>query len=122
MERRRWLGARRPRGAEGVLFDRAKAEYVARAEIQSDDGPEQLNLGMFQLLAGDPAMAIDALQTSLRLDSKLPAQYFLGCAYLGANRMTEGIRTLEAIPPGDRYFEAARQVLLRLPRTSDSRR
>jgi hypothetical protein len=116
------LGARRPLGAEGVLFDRAKAEYVARAEIQSDDGPEQLNLGMFQLLAGDPAMAIDTLQTSLRLDSKLPAKYFLGCAYLGANRMAEGIRTLEAIPPGDRYFEAARQVLLRLPRTSDSRR
>src|SRR5260370_1717818 len=105
------LAAPKLSGRQLESFERARKEYVARAEIQSDDGPENFNVGGFHLLSGDPAAATGAFETSLRLDARLPARYFLARAYLQLGRVDDATRTLRAIPPSDAYFAAAQQLL-----------
>jgi tetratricopeptide (TPR) repeat protein len=98
-------------GETGRLFEQAKKEYLERAAIQSDDGPEQFNVGTFQLLAGNPAAAAEAFENSLRLDSRIPARYYLACAYLQAGQLERAVRLLRAIPASDPQYGAARQLL-----------
>ncbi len=97
-------------------FDHAKKEYQARADIQPDDGPEQLNVGKFDLLSGDPLAAIGALKISLHLDSKLQARYPLAYAYAVSGQKDEATRILRTIPSTDPYFKDAQRLLAALAR------
>lgn len=50
------------------LFARAKAEYLARARIVSDDAEEQFNAASFELLSGESASGIAMLRNTLSID------------------------------------------------------
>jgi hypothetical protein len=52
------LGVARPTGENGERFERAAQEYLARAAIQSDDGPEQFNAGSMYLFIGETQKAL----------------------------------------------------------------
>jgi predicted CXXCH cytochrome family protein len=98
-------------GEDARLFEQAKQEYLARAEIQADDGPEQLNVGTFQLLLNNPRAALEAFENSVRLDSRLPARYPLACAYLQMGQVDQATRILQLIQPSDPNFAQAKQLL-----------
>ena len=98
-------------GEAARLFEQAKQEYLARAEIQADDGPEQLNVGTFQLLLNDPRAALEAFENSLRLNSRLPARYPLASAYLQMGQVDQATRILRMIAPSDPNFAQAQQLL-----------
>jgi predicted CXXCH cytochrome family protein len=87
-------------GEDARRFEQAKREYLARAEIQADDGPEELNVGIFQLLLNDPRPALEALENSLRLDGRLPARYALACAYLPFAQGQQLLGVIAAKPTG----------------------
>jgi hypothetical protein len=105
------LGIPRPFGKDGERFERAVKEYVARVEIHSDDASEQFNVGMFELLGGGPAAAVQAFETSARLDSRLPVRYFQACAYLEIGQVDQAIRILRTISSRDARYEAAQRLL-----------
>jgi len=69
------LRAVRLSGEDARHFEQAKSEYLARAAIHADDGPEQFNLGIFELLTGDLQAAAQAFEISLWLDPRLAASY-----------------------------------------------
>jgi hypothetical protein len=64
-----------------------------------------------ELLAGDATAAIQAFETSLRLDSSLPARYFQAAAYLRTGRVDMAVRVLRTISSRDAQFEAAQRLL-----------
>ena len=98
-------------GADSEHFEQARQEYLARAEIQIDDGPEQFNVGTFHLLSGNPAAAVPAFEASLRLDGRAPARYYLAYAYLQLGQTDQAVRILRTISSQDPQFEAARRLL-----------
>jgi hypothetical protein len=105
------LGLPHPAGEEGARFEHALKEYIARAEIYADDASEQFNVGKFELLVGDATAAVKAFETSLRLDSRLPARYFQACAYLAAGQVDLAAQLLRTIPARDPQYEASRRLL-----------
>jgi tetratricopeptide (TPR) repeat protein len=105
------LGVQQLPGEDGARFDRAKEAYRARAELNSDDPGSQLGAGKFYLMAGDPVTAIGALQTSLRLDPKMPAQYFLAYAHAEQRQYQEAREILQTIPPSDPQYGNAQELL-----------
>jgi len=98
-------------GEDGVRFERAKQLFRARAQLNSDDAEQQLGAGRFYLLAGDPVTAAGALEGSLKLDSEIPAQYFLAYAYAQQGRLDEARKLLQAIPQADPQFARAQRLL-----------
>jgi predicted CXXCH cytochrome family protein len=98
-------------GEDGVRFERAKAAFRARAELNADDPASQLGAGKFYLLAGDPVAAIRALENSLKLDPKMPAQYFLAYAHAEQRQYQDARSILLTIPPSDPQYGNAQQLL-----------
>jgi tetratricopeptide (TPR) repeat protein len=114
------LGVERPSGDDGRHFDLAAQEYLARAAVQADDGPEQFNAGSMYLFTGKTQQAIGAFQSALRLDRQVPAAYGLACAYVQAGRVDDAIRTLRAIPTKDPYYAPAQRLLVAVLRSTNS--
>jgi predicted CXXCH cytochrome family protein len=105
------LGVNQLPGEDGARFDRAKEAYRARAELNSDDAASQLGAGKFYLLTGDPVNAIGALETSVKLDPKMPAQYFLAYAHAERRQYQEAREILLTIPPDDPQYRNALELL-----------
>jgi len=105
------LGVQQLPGEDGARFDRAKEAYRARAELNSDDAGSQLGAGKFYLLAGDPVTALGALETSLKLDPNMPAQYFLAYAHAEQQHYQQAREILQTIPPADPQYGNAQELL-----------
>jgi tetratricopeptide (TPR) repeat protein len=106
------LGVHDLPGEDGQRFEHARQLFRARAEFNTDDAEQQLGAGKFYLLTGDPATAIGAFETSLKLDPGIPARYYLAYAYAQRGRLEEARALLKAIPPSDSQYNRA-QVLLK---------
>jgi predicted CXXCH cytochrome family protein len=108
-------GVARLPGEDGLRFEAAKADYVARARFHSDDADTQLDLGKFLLLAERFDEARDSFELARRLDAARPLDYFLALSDVGLGRTREARERLRRIPAGDPFAEAARKLLMRLP-------
>jgi predicted CXXCH cytochrome family protein len=105
------MGVRDLPGEDGARFEAARALYQARAELNSDDAEQQLGAGRFYLLRGEPARALMAFQTSLKLDPAIPAQYFVAAAYAETGQLAQAREILTAIPPADPQYPRAQRLL-----------
>jgi predicted CXXCH cytochrome family protein len=105
------MGVRPFPGEEGERYERAKAEYHARAELDSDDAQQQLAAGRFSFLSGDFAEAVKAFRATLTLDPTTPAQYYLGRSLAEESDFTSARQVLNAIPRDDRQYDAAQRLL-----------
>jgi len=106
------MGVKELPGEDGVRFEAAKAVYRARAEFNSDDAGQQLGAGKFYLLAGDPVTAVKSLESSLKLDPEVQAQFYLGYAYAQQGEWAKARTVLGGIKAADPQYERA-QALLR---------
>jgi tetratricopeptide (TPR) repeat protein len=97
-------------------FDRAKAEYAARAELYADNAQQQLAAGNFFLLAGDPDAAIAGFRAALKLDPAVPAQYSLALALERKGDFASARKLIAAIPANDRQYDAAQRLLTEIER------
>lgn len=98
-------------GEDGQRFTAAKQLFRARVALDGDDPEQQLGAGKFYLLCGDPASAIGALETSLRLEPDMPARYYLAYAYAQRGKLDEARRIIRAIPPADAQYAPAQRLL-----------
>lgn len=98
-------------GDDGERFAAGKQLFRARAQLNLDDAAQQLGAGKFYLLTGDPATAIGALQTSLKLDPEIPARYYLAYAYAQRGMLDEARKLLEAIGESDAQYPRAQALL-----------
>jgi len=105
------LGVQGLSGEDAVRFERAKAIFRARAELNADDAEQQLGAGRFYLLTGDPVTAVTSLRTSLKLDPEIPARYFLAYGLAQQGKMEEARAILKAIPAGDSQYARAQALL-----------
>jgi predicted CXXCH cytochrome family protein len=105
------MGMRQPPREYVQPLELAKQLLRARAELNSDDAVQDMAAGRFYLLTADPASAVAAFETSLKLDPKIPVQYLLGGAYADQGNLTAAKRILEAIPTGDPQYEKAQRLL-----------
>jgi tetratricopeptide (TPR) repeat protein len=105
------LGVQQLPGEDGERLARAREAYRARAELNSDDAGSQFGAGKFYLLSGDPVAAIDALESSFKLDPVMPVQYFLAYARAEQRQYQEARQILQTIPPGDPQYANAQQLL-----------
>ena len=81
-----------------------------------DDSQQQIGAGRFYFLTGETVKAIEAFQTSLRIDPEAPAQYLLAAAYAQNGQFPESRQILEKIPPNDPQYSRAQRLLAALPR------
>jgi tetratricopeptide (TPR) repeat protein len=98
-------------GEDGERFERAKELYRARAELDSDDAEQQLAAGKFFFLSGDMDGAVAAFRASLKLDHKIPAQYYLARALAEKRDFQSARQILKTIPPNDPQYASAQQLL-----------
>ena len=105
------MGFRQPPGEFVEPLEAAKQMFRARAALNADDAEQDLAAGRFYLLLADPASAVTALETSLKLDPEVPAQYLLGGAYAQQGNLTAAKRILEAIPMSDSQYDKAQRLL-----------
>jgi predicted CXXCH cytochrome family protein len=105
------MGFRQPPSDYVEPFEVAKQLFRARAALNSDDAEQDLAAGRFYLLLADPASAAASLETSIKLDPQVPAQYLLGGAYAEQGNLTAAKQILEAIPMGDSQYEKAQRLL-----------
>jgi predicted CXXCH cytochrome family protein len=105
------MGMRQPPSEYVGPLELAKQLVRARAALNSDDAEQDMAAGRFYLLTADPASAVAAFQTSLKLDPKIQAQYLLGSAYAAQGNLTAAKQVLEAIPAGDPQYEKAQRLL-----------
>ena len=96
---------------DGEHFESAKALYRGRAELDSDDAGQQLAAGKFFFLSGDMDGAVAALSASLKLDPKIPAQYYLARALTEKRDFQSARQILKTIPPDDPQYASAQQLL-----------
>jgi hypothetical protein len=62
------MGFRQPPGEYVEPLEAAKQMFRARAALNADDAEQDMAAGRFYLLLADPASAVVALETSLKLD------------------------------------------------------
>lgn len=105
------MGVRQLPGEEGERLERAKQLYRARAELDSDDAEQQLAAGKFFFLAGDMDPAVAAFRASLKLDPKIPAQYYLARALAEKRDFQSARQILKTIPPNDPQYASAQRLL-----------
>lgn len=98
-------------GEDGRRLDAAKALYQLRAALSSDDPTIQLGAGRFYLLAGDPARAIGALETSLKLNRDTLAEYLLAYAHAERAEYSAARDILKDIVPADPQYPKAQELL-----------
>ncbi|MEI9971249.1 MAG: HEAT repeat domain-containing protein [Ignavibacteriota bacterium] len=105
------MGLRQPPSEYVEPLELAKQLFRARAALNSDDAEQDLAAGRFYMILSDPASAIAAFQTSLKLDPQIPVQYLLGGAYAAQGNMAAAKQVLEAIPMSDSQYEKAQRLL-----------
>lgn len=105
------LGLRKPPEEYVEPLELAKQLVRARAVLDDDDAEQDLAAGRFYMVIADPASAVTAFQTSLKLDPTIPAQFLLGGAYAAQGNLTAAKRILEAIPAGDSQYQKAQRLL-----------
>lgn len=105
------MGVRPFPGEDGERYERAKAQYHARAELDSDDAQQQLAAGKFSFLSGDMAGAVSAFRATLKLDPTIPAQYYLGRSLAEEGDFTSARQVLNEIPRDDRLYDVAQRLL-----------
>jgi predicted CXXCH cytochrome family protein len=105
------MGFRQPPGEYVEPLEAAEHMFRARAALNADDAEQDLAAGRFYLLLSDPASAVVALETSLKLNPEVPAQYLLGGAYAQQGNLTAAKRILEAIPMSDSQYDKAQRLL-----------
>ena len=105
------MGFREPPSEYVEPLEVAKQLFRARAALNSDDAEQDLAAGRFYLLLADPASAAASLETSIKLDPQVPAQYLLGGAYAEQGNLTAAKQILEAIPMSDSQYEKAQRLL-----------
>jgi len=98
-------------GEDGARFERAKALYRARAELNSDDAQQQFAAGRFFFLAGDMDRAVAAFRASLKLDPTLPAQSPLAQSLAKKGDFPSAREILQAIPRDDPQYASAQKLL-----------
>lgn len=98
-------------GDANRLFDAAKALYQTRAALSADDPAVQLGAGRFYLLAGDPARAIGALETTLKLNRDTLAEYLLAYAHAERAEYSTARDILHGIAPADPEYPKAVELL-----------
>src|SRR5580692_5946091 len=89
----------------------AKQLVRARAALNADDAEQDIAAGRFYMLIADPASAVVAFQTSLKVDPQAAVQYLLGAAYAQQGNLKGAKQILEAIPTSDPQFEKAQRLL-----------
>ena len=105
------MGMREPPGEYVEPLERAKQLFRARAALNSDDADQDAAAGRFYMLTADPASAVAAFQTGLKLDPRIPLQYLLGGAYAEQGNLRAARQILEAIPSQDPQYEKAQRLL-----------
>jgi predicted CXXCH cytochrome family protein len=105
------LGIAHMDGADGERLENAQQLYRARAQLNADDAMQQLGAGKFYLLTGDPVSALGALETSLKLDPEVPAQYLLAYAHAVRGEYQKAREVLQTIPPTDSQYTRAQELL-----------
>jgi len=113
------MGVRQLPAGDEEWFIRAKDLYSARADLNSDDANQQYAAGRFFYLAGDMQRSVNAFTTTLKLDGRIPAQYYLARALAANGDAAAARKILEEIPANDQQYAAAQQFLASLG-TSDS--
>ena len=105
------MGLRQPPSEYVEPLELAKQLFRARAALNADDAEQDLAAGRFYMILADPASAVAAFQTSLKLDPQVPVQYLLGGAYAQQGDLKAAKQILEAIPAGDPQYEKAQRLL-----------
>ncbi len=105
------LGVAKLEGADGERFERAQQVYRARAQLNNDDAIQQLGAGKFYLLTGDPVSALGALESSLKLDPGVPAQYLVAYAHAERGEYAKAREVLQTIPANDPQYSKAQELL-----------
>jgi tetratricopeptide (TPR) repeat protein len=105
------MGMRQAPGEYAEPLERAKQLFRARAALNADDADQDVAAGRFYMLTADPASAVAAFQTSLKLDPQIPVQYLLGGAYAEQGNLGAAKKILEAIPVSDPQYEKAQRLL-----------
>lgn len=108
------MGVQQLPGEDGQRLERAKALYRERAELNSDDANQQFAAGKFFLLAGDTDLAVAAFRATLKLDNKIPAQYYLGQALAQKGDVQAAREILQTVPRNDLQYEPAQRLLAEL--------
>jgi predicted CXXCH cytochrome family protein len=104
------LGEQLP-AEDGARLELAKQMFRARAALNADDAAQDAAAGRFFLLVADPAGAIDAFKTSLKLDPEIPVEYLLGTAYVQQGKLAAARQILETISSGDAQYDKAQRLL-----------
>jgi tetratricopeptide (TPR) repeat protein len=105
------MGLRQLPGEDGDRFERAKELYRARAGLGDDDAEQQVAAGKFFLLSGDVDAAVAAFRASLKLDGKIPAQFYLARALVEKGDLPSARQILKTIPPSDPQYSSAQKLL-----------
>jgi len=101
-------------GAAAEQFERAKALYRARAELDSDDAEQNLAAGKFYFLSGDFAQSVTAFRAALKLEPTIPAQYYLARALMEAHDYKSAQDVLAAISYNDPQYPLAQRLLAQI--------
>jgi tetratricopeptide (TPR) repeat protein len=108
------LGMRQPPSEYIEPLELAEQLFRARAALNADDAEQDMAAGRFYLLLAEPAAAVTALQTSLKLDPQIPVQYLLGGAYAAEGNLAAAKEILEAIPARDSQYQKAQRLLQKI--------
>lgn len=105
---------------EASQFADADAAFSRLVTLTPTDPLAHMHLGMARAMGGRPDLAIAPLREALRLRSDLlPAQLFLGLAYLDGNKPAEALPLLTTVVKADPTNANARQALVQALMTLD---
>ena len=109
------LGVRELAGEARDSFELAKRYHAIRGNFFADDAPQQLNLGRFHVLDGNPGAAGRAFEQSYQLDPDQPGiRFFVAVTRLSQQRIAEARELLRSVPPDDPFLQEAQNLLRRL--------
>jgi tetratricopeptide (TPR) repeat protein len=105
------LGVKQLPGEDGVRFERAKALYRDRAELDSDDPEQDVAAGKFFFLSGDWDQSVHMFRAALKLDHTIPAQYYLARALVEKQDFKAAREVLQTIGYNDPQYPPAQRLL-----------
>ncbi len=109
------LGIRELDGEAEESFELAKRVHAIRGNFYADDAPQQLNLGRFHVLDGNPGAAERAFEQSYRLNPAQPGiRFFMAVTRLSQQRFVEARELLRSVPADDPFAQEAQTLLTRL--------
>jgi hypothetical protein len=108
-------GITRLPGADGERLEAAKRDYIARADLLTDDAETQLNLGKFYFLDRRYEAAAGAFEQARSLKPDLAGGgYYLALARVGQGRVEEARALLARLPASDPFAGAGRRLRQKL--------